>query len=561
MRAIPRAFVAVVLVFGAAVPALAVEPPPEFGTDWDDPRTAVPALERPATPSCTVRIVDEKFDDFTPYTGTFTPPAACPGPWHKVVLRMEGKVQGVQYDRLGHLEVGGVTLFKTSTPEPSRDGISWAVEKDVTAYAPLLRQPQPVWMLIGNVVNETYTGVLDVQVSLTFYTAQGRRSPPAETASDVRPLTHPRREGSALVGEVTVPRNTARLVAEVYATGSGGGCEEFWYFTAPPVVPYSCPADDGPYREVRIEVDGKLAGIAMPFPHVYTGGWSNPFLWYVLPAPRAFNIRPLRYDLTPFAGLLTDGQPHQLKVSVLGVPEGRPGWDLPTNVLIWTDARSTRVTGGLLQHQVGTLTNDSAHSLVEGWHQVDTRGEHSLKVSGYVRTSRGWELTTVEQSVSNASMHRWLGDTENPDALTATWTDTSTVTVVGRDVFPTVSRSHKHFVLDGLISVTPENRLTTTLGINDADDSLTLGGLRTLEHRELSDVYTGEAAYTLGVPRAQRNAVGTSTHRYRLTGQPGDCYDRSISTRNGFVTEDLQRCDRGATPSSPLGDTPPGAGG
>ncbi|MFY1826055.1 peptide-N4-asparagine amidase [Myxococcus fulvus] len=543
MKPFPGSLVAVFLVLGAAQPVWAVEPPAEFGTDWDDPRTAAPPVARPPTPSCTVRIVDERFDDFTPFTGTFTPPAECPGPWSKVVLRLEGKVQGVQYDRLGHLEVGGVTLFKTSTPEPSRDGIAWSVEKDVTSYASLLARPQPVWMLIGNVVNETYTGVLDVQVDLTFYPAQGGHAPAANLASDVLPLTQPRREGSALVGEVTVPRNTARLVAEVYATGSGGGCEEFWYITAPIVVPYSCPADDGPYREVVIEVDGRVAGIAMPFPHVYTGGWSNPFLWYVLPAPRAFNIRPIQYDLTPFVGLLTDGQPHQLTVRVLGVPEGRPGWDLPTNVLVWRDAGASRVTGGLLQHQLGTLSNDSTYAQVDGWHQVDTRGGHHLRISGYLRTSRGWELTTVEQDVSNTSMHRWVGDMENPDELVATWRDTSTVTVVGRDVFPTVSRSDKQFVLDGRIGVTPENRLTTTITVRDAEKALGLRGLQTWEHRELDDVFTGEAAYNLGVPRAQRNAVGTSTHHFRLKGHPGVCHDRRISTRNGFVTQDVQGCD------------------
>ncbi|WP_343073461.1 peptide-N4-asparagine amidase [Pyxidicoccus fallax] len=542
MKRLSAVFTAAGLVLGTVTPAMAAEPPPEFGTDWDDPRTAVPAIAKPPTASCTVQIVNERFDDFTPYTGTFTPPAECPGPWNKVVLRMEGKVQGVQYDRLGHLEVGGVTLFKTSTPEPSRDGISWAVEKDVTAYAPLLSQPRPVWMLIGNVVNDTYTGVLDVQVYLTFYRAHGRYKP-ADTADEVLPLTNPRREDTALLGEVTVPRNTERLVAEVYATGSGGGCEEFWYITAPANVPYSCPADEGPYREVQIEVDGKVAGIAMPFPHVYTGGWSNPFLWYVLPAPRAFDVRPIRYDLTPFAGLLTDGKPHQVKVTVLGVPAGRPGWDLPTNVLVWRDARSAQVTGGLLEHRVGAVSNESTHTVVDGWNHVDTQGNHHLRVTGYVRTSRGKVVTTVEQSVSNESLHRWQGDAENPDALTSTWNDSSTITVAGHGFFPTVSRSNKRYVLDGLISVTPENRLTTTITVSDLADERTTRGLFTLDQQKLSDVYTGEASYNLGVPRPQRNAVGISTHHYRLTGEHGDCYDRQISTRNGFVTEDVQRCD------------------
>ncbi|WP_205519435.1 peptide-N4-asparagine amidase [Pyxidicoccus caerfyrddinensis] len=541
MTRLTAVFAATGLALGAMSPAYAAEPPPEFGTDWDDPRTAVRPVEKPATPSCTVKIVDEQFDDFTPYTSTFTPPAGCPGPWNKVVLRMEGKVQGVQYDRLGHLEVGGVAIFKTSTPEPSRDGIQWAVEKDVTDYAPLLSKPQSVWMLIGNVVNETYTGVLDVQVYLTFYPAQGRYKA-ADTASDVLPLSNPHREGSAILGEVTVPKNTERLVAEVYATGSGGGCEEFWYITAPTVVPYSCPADDGPYREVQIEVDGRVAGIAMPFPHVYTGGWSNPFLWYTLPAPRAFDVRPIRYDLTPFAGLLTDGQPHQVKVSVLGVPEGRPGWDLPTSVLVWRASGNARVTGGLLTHEVGPVANESGHSVVDGWNQVDTRGSHHLRISGYVQTPKGRVVTAVEQSVSNSSMHRWVGDQENPDQLTASWSDSSTVIAYSPGSLPTVSRSEKRFVLDGLVGINAENRLSTTITVSDSEDASTMRGSSAQARRKFTDVYTGEAAYNLGVPRAQRNAVGTSTHRYQLT-ENGACYDRRISSKNGFVTEDVQGCD------------------
>lgn len=530
------------LALSAMAPAYAADPPAEFGTDWDDPRTAAPAVEKPAVPSCTVKIVDEPFDDFTPYTSTYTPPSDCPGPWNKVVLRMEGAVQGVQYDRLGHLEVGGVAIFKTSTPEPSRDGITWAVEKDVTEYAPLLSKPQSVWMLIGNVVNETYTGVLNVQVYLTFYPAQGTYKP-AETASDVLPLSNPHREGSALIGEVTLPKNTERLVAEVYATGSGGGCEEFWYITVPTSVPYSCPADDGPYREVQIEVDGRVAGIAMPFPHVYTGGWSNPFLWYVLPAPRAFNIRPIRYDLTPFVGLVNDGQPHQIRVSVLGVPEGRPGWDLPTNVFVWKAASNARVLGGLLTHEVGPVANSSTPTLVDGWHQLDTQGSHRLRVSGWTQSAKGRLVTSVEQTVSNVSMHRWVGDEENPDELTASWSDSSSVTeyLVGGTL--TVRRSEKRFVLDGRIGVTPENRLSTVITVNDSEDARTLKGGYVQAQRKFSDVYTGQAAYNLGVPRAQRNAVGTSTHHYQLTGLGGACYDHSISTLNGYVTADVQSCN------------------
>ncbi|GHB54831.1 hypothetical protein GCM10010331_48190 [Streptomyces xanthochromogenes] len=257
------------LLLGAGPAHAADAPPAEFGTDWHDPLTAAPPVAKPHTKSCQVTLAEAQFRDFTPYRGSYTPPRGCGDRWSKVVLRLDGKVKGRQYDRLGYLHVGGTEVLRTSTPEPSVDGIAWNVEKDVTRYSPVLRSAQPVEMLIGNTVDDTYTGVIDVKVTLTFYAAD-RRTPAAATPDTVLPLD---------AAQVTTSRNTERVVAEVYATGSGGGCEEFWYLAVPEPAPYSCKAAAGPNREVRIKVDGQLAGLAAPFPTVWTGGWSNPFLW------------------------------------------------------------------------------------------------------------------------------------------------------------------------------------------------------------------------------------------------------------------------------------------
>jgi hypothetical protein len=494
----------------APTPAAA---PAEFGTDWDDPRTAAPPIAKPPTRSCAVTIVDHRFAGYDPYRSSYAPPAACPGPWAKVVLRLDGAVKGRQFDRLGALAIGDVTVFKTSTPEPSAEGIRWSVEKDLTGYASLLRDPRPVTMWLGNTVDDTYTGVLDVQVSLTFYVAD-RRHPAEATATDVLALGAPGRDGPDLTGTLTVPRNTERLLAEVYATGSGGGCEEFWYLTAP--GGYSCPADS-PYREVQVLLDGRVAGIAAPYPHIYTGGWSNPFLWYVLAAPRAFDIRPLRYDLSPYLGLLTDGAPHRVSVRVVGVPAGQAGWDTPVSFLAWRDPGTTQVTGALLAHHVGESRNDvttgdhtvTTHTVTT--HTVTTHAGHSLDAAGYLRTSHGVLPTALHQRVSNDSVHRWGAD-ENPDALTATWADESW-SVVGTEV----SHAADRYAIDGSITVSPENRLTTTITVTDAGIGF-------------EDTYRGEASFTLGVPREQRHAVGTSEERYRAGGET-----RVIRTRNGYV--------------------------
>ncbi|MFJ7066181.1 peptide-N4-asparagine amidase [Streptomyces sp. NPDC101115] len=500
-------------------------PPAEFTTDWHDPVTAAPPVGTPGTRTCQVTVAAAQFRDFTPYKGSYAPPKECGTRWNKVVLRLEGTVKGRQYDRLGYLTVGGVEILRTSTPEPSPDGIAWSVEKDVTRYRDTLSRPQPVEMLIGNVVNETYTGVLDVRVTLTFHTAQGKVPPAAGTPDRVLPLTDT---------TLTTPRNTERILAEVYATGSGGGCEEFWYLTVPDAAPYSCKATDGPYREVRISVDGKLAGIAAPFPHVWTGGWSNPFLWYVTPAPRAFDVQPIVYDLTPFAALLNDGRAHRVEVAVAGVPAGQSGWSVPANVLLWQDEGRAVVTGALDRHEVGTPRNSSVYTAGSP-DRLETTGGHTLTVAGHLDTSHGRVDTTVTRTVDHSSTHRWGAD-ENPDALTARWTDDETVTV-GR----TATRTHRAYVMDGEITVGAGNRLRTVLTVGDRASVDVVRGGKRLSWSRLDDTYTGDAAFTLGVPREQRHAVGTSAERYRRYGSDG-CYDRSLKTVQGTLVEDLRRC-------------------
>ncbi|MFJ2055569.1 peptide-N4-asparagine amidase [Streptomyces sp. NPDC087908] len=503
-------------------------PPAEFTGDWHDPVTAAPPVETPGTRSCEVLLAAAEFRDFTPYQGSYTPPKECGTRWNKVVLRLEGSVKGRQYDRLGHLSVGGVEILRTSTPQPSPEGIAWSVEKDVTRYRDTLSRPGAVEMLIGNVVNETYTGVLDVRVTLTFHTAQGRVKPAAGTPDRVIPLV-----GATL----TTPRNTERVLAEVYATGSGGGCEEYWYLSVPDTAPYSCHATDGPHREVRVSVDGRLAGIAAPFPTVWTGGWSNPFLWYVVPGPRAFDVQPIVYDLTPFAAVLNDGRAHRVEVAVAGVPAGQSGWSTPANVLLWQDEGSRVVTGGLDRHQETVPRNSSVHTPATGdaLHRLDTDAGHRLTVAGHLHTSHGRVDTTVDRTVAHRSAHRW-GEGENPDALTARWTDRETVTR-GR----TATRTERTYTMDGETTIGAGDRLRTVLTLGDRADTTVLRDGRRLSWSRLDDTYTGDATYTTGVPREERHAVGTTHERYRLYGS-GGCYDRSLTTVQGTVTRDLRRC-------------------
>ncbi|KPI01182.1 Peptide-N(4)-(N-acetyl-beta-glucosaminyl)asparagine amidase [Actinobacteria bacterium OK074] len=519
------AVLGLVLAPGAAATAVTV--PVEFGTDYHDPVTAAPPVATPSTgKSCTVTVAQAQFKDFTPYTGTYTPPTGCgtPGSWSQVVLHMTGSVAGRQYDRLGYLDIGGVQVLRTSTPEPSQDGIDWSVEKDVTQYEKTLSTPQSVEMLIGNVVDSTYTGILDVKVDLTFYTG---RTPAAEDVPDrVIPLS----DGNSVTtgAELTTPRNSERILAQVYATGSGGGCEEFWYTATTPAASYSCQAgDDGPYREVQVSVDGKVAGIASPYPNVWTGGWS-PYLWSVIPSPTAFDVRPLTFDLTPFAGLLNDGKAHTVDVSVVGVPAGQTGWSAPTNILVWQDAHRKVVTGGLTSYKATDPAIDNAFT--DGTTRtLTTSGTHRLTATGYLNTSHGRVVTKVDRTLTTAIDHVWTPD-ETTDNLTGTWTDRQAVTTNGAKV-----RTDRTYSLDGKSTIDTANRLRVVMSLRDRADLP--GGVR------LDDAYDGDAAFTLGVAREDRHAVATTGERYRLRAPGGLCYDHRLATEQGVLTgDDVRGC-------------------
>jgi len=65
------------------------------------------------------------------------------------------------------------------------------------------------------------------------------------------------------------------------------------------------------FREGEISIDGAPAGAAPVYQWIYTGG-IDPFFWEPIPGVQALNFCPYRIDLTPFAGVLSNGQPHTI---------------------------------------------------------------------------------------------------------------------------------------------------------------------------------------------------------------------------------------------------------
>jgi len=374
---------------------------------------ADPPVPRPKTKPCQVLLfMNDEFDNYNEMPFNYIPPANCPGPWAKVVFNANFNVtKGVQYDRTGNVWVAGSVIYFGTTPEPSTTlGPNWHVESDLTDYTSLFSVAQSGQVTLGNTVNGQYTGIIYGTAWLQFYPLEPNQTVPV-TADMVLPLS-----GSATGGTVslntgtdllsqtfTLPTNVDRAYLDVFAQGQSD--DEFWYTCVPDDVASELESCTGtPFRETEVTIDGTPAGVAPIYPWIFTGG-IDPYLWIPTPGVQTLNFVAYRVDLTPFAGMLSNGQPHTVALSVFNADSY---FSATANLLLFLDHGSQTVTGAVLKNTltvpnpnvVENLTNNNG--TITG--TVTVTNGHKFAISGYAVTSKGKVTTTVEQNVQFKSL-------------------------------------------------------------------------------------------------------------------------------------------------------------
>jgi len=378
---------------------------------------ADPTVPRPPGKPCVVQLfINDTFDDYATRPFSYAPPANCHGPWAKVVLTADFSVTaGIQYDRTATIWLGGVNLYFGSTQEPSPTlSPSWHVERDLTDYSALLRQAGQGQAIIGNTVNSTYNGVIHGSAQLLFYPAS-IFAPPAQVADAVYPL------GSDPVGStvtlttptdqltktLSLPRNVERAYLDVFAQSQNA--DEFWYTCVPDQ--YAAEVDEcggGNFREAEISIDGQPAGVAPIYPWIYTGGIDFN-LWEPTPGVQTLNFMPYRVDLTPFAGVLSNGVSHQVAVSVAGASNY---FSATASLLVYLDPHARQITGQIERNTlvgqsptptIGSTLNTDTSGNITG--DITTKLSRHFVIEGYADTSHGRVHSQVEATVG-------FGDTQ-----------------------------------------------------------------------------------------------------------------------------------------------------
>ncbi|RDS81472.1 peptide-N4-asparagine amidase [Dyella psychrodurans] len=515
---------------------------------------ADPTVPRPPGQPCVVQLFsNDTFNDYSPRPFSYTPPAGCGTKWAKVVLEGDFSVTaGIQYDRTATIFLAGVNLYFGTTQEPDpTEAQSWHVERDLTDYTALFRNAGQGQVFIGNIVNSTYTGVIHGSARLLFYPASAV-APAAKVPDAVYPLgSDPvgstvalNNSSSQLAATLTLPQNVERAYLDVFTQSQSN--DEFWYTCVP--NQYAAETQEcggGNFREAEISIDGQPAGVAPVYPWIYTGG-IDLFMWEPTPGVQTLNFMPYRVDLTPFAGLLSNGSPHQIALSVQGA---NSYFSATASLLVYQDAHASQVTGALVRNTLvnqppnptigSTLSQDSSGNVTG---DITTDLSRHFIIEGYVNTSHGRVDTKVDQTVSFA-------DTQGFNITSSTYGQTSDqltkVDGVSRSTvngflsgqfdehyrYPLHVDVGETFETSGDISILTTVRQgyeqKTSLGL----DGLTLYSAEVRNHVNAGDTLVLNSSFQIASHSGQYN-----TQDFAFHDSLGGCYRSSVTTTNDTVT-------------------------
>lgn len=542
-----------------AVAATAPEPivgPPiaigETGAAVADPLVPVPGETPCVVHLYTADSPTGTFDDYANHPFTYTPPAACAGPWNKVVFKADYHVTtGRQFDRTASVWIGGANIYFGTTQEPSssRDP-SWHVERDVTDLSSLLEAPQPGNTALYNIYNDTYNGLITGSAELDFYPATPEFPAPRVPDQVLSLSSDPAgvyanitTDGTPLSRTFTLPSNIDRAYIDVIAQPQSG--DEFWYSCGPDQYVDVTGCGGTAFREAEVAIDGKPAGIVPISGWVYTGG-VDPYLWRPIPGVQTLNFEPYRVNLTPFAGLLDNGQPHTVSVSVV---TGDPAFQnnsqyfaTAATLLLYQDHDATQLTGALTQDAdsgVHPVQNNSANP--DGVHYTfAVTSHHSLVTRGYLNTPHGRVASNVVQDVRFSNSQQVTnGATQFVQDITQT--STALQRSYGRPYDgPSNTTTNWSFPLDMDINV-------QLAGDGSETQATTVAQKYSLQYREggpgghyafqrnqsdnAADTLNFDASGAFTGPTGQQ-----ASQDYTFNASDGSCYSRSIAATAGAIT-------------------------
>jgi hypothetical protein len=485
---------------------------------------------------------------------TYTPPASCPGPYATIVLSVDISLNaGIQYDRTGTIWVGGVPFWFGTTAEPSpTQAPSWHFERNVTDYTSTLASAQSGFVLIANYTNPTDTSLITSSATLKFYPATA--SAPAPRVPDVVIPLNPGggtvalgNSSSVLNLTTSLPKNIASAAMDVYLQSQSG--DEFWYTCVPTALAgelESCGGGTG--REGEISIDGTPAGAAPVTPWIYTGG-IDPYLWSPIPGAQTLNFNPFRVELSPFAGVLSNGASHTFGLSVFGANNY---FSVAGALLLYLDPNTTQVTGSVTKNTLTatptfTVGNNlvSTASAVKG--HVYTTEARNFEIDGSVATSAGTTNYAVKQSI-NFKNNQYFKVTASSEQQDIEQNTATVVQAIAAGPTKTVTRVTTHTdPLSVMINFAQgpkgNGSQLTKITQNFVDTNVVLDGLTVAAKSYVGNMITTQDRLRFNSSfniTGNSGQVSSASFLRTVPGEP--CYGLSLTSSEGILTSATPGC-------------------
>jgi hypothetical protein len=512
---------------------------------------ADPPVPRPKTTPCKVTLYKGfKFDNFNAQSFTFTPPSACPGPWAKVILAADFSItKGIQFDRTANIWIGPTNIyFGTTAEDDPSDARHWHVERDLTDYSSMFTVAQDGVVDLGNGVNKTDTGVLFGSAELLFYPVPQGKTAPA-SADQVIGFSAGLTGGtvglssttSLLEETLTLPTNIQSVFFDVFAQSQND--DEFWYTCVPSDVANeleSCPGTA--FRESEVTIDGTPAGVAPVYPWIYTGG-IDPFLWIPIPGVQTLNFKPYQVNLTPFAALLSNGQPHTIALSVFNADNY---FSATASLRLYLDKNATQITGATTTNTLAAPNPSIAEHIktdkegdIKG--RVNTKSGHNFKITGYANTSHGVVTTTVAQNMKFTNVQDFtLTDIEFEQNINQGTTLHSVVTTKDDNGTTVYTVNHDWpLLLNITVLVAPDGTETQTTTSNqyfEQDVDATRNGQAFDFGLVQNRVTTTDTLNFDASGNFTGNSGQASAQTYFASDSTGYCYSRDLTAAGNVLT-------------------------
>ncbi|KAL1965615.1 hypothetical protein VTN77DRAFT_5292 [Rasamsonia byssochlamydoides] len=500
-----------------------------------------------------------------PFVGNYEPPACD---FDTVRINLTVTSQGRQYDRLALMFLGDTEVFRTSTAEPTINGIIWTYIKEMSQYLALWKSPQKLIFDLGNLIDSTYTGPYNVTLTASFTKENNVR-----VADVILPISS-RQSANNASSAFTVPSDNATVAlnipqnasrATVSISACGQSTEEFWWSNV-----LSQDTDDfdstvgelygySPFREIQLLIDGVLAGVVWPFPIIFTGGVA-PGFWRPIVGIDAFDLREPEIDISPFLPLLTDGKAHSFQIKVAGLNTPPNGsvmltqsvgsyWVVTGKVFVYLDdgTADNSVNAserGVLPKVIApepkfTVTRNLVQNSQTGANETLSYSVKVDRTLSITSSRSSWTQTLSysnigllnQQGLSQRNTQSTVGESSSSGiGLNGTATEYRTTFNYPLDVNTTYTISETNFTISALMSRGLE--ITSNGGLGISTYTLTSGP---------SDLQTQQwgTAYYYSITGGSSFSSGDTTDKFTETSG-GTTYNRFVRAVNGTVIENGQ---------------------